>query len=120
MKTEAEQHGSRHLYEKLLRSTRGGIRIHENDTKRIIRAIEVILHTRKTISEHIRTSRIEPPYKYIVFGLKWDEILYRRINERVDKMIRKDWWMRPGAWLRWVLTGELRCRPSDIRKYCPF
>lgn len=92
LKTEAEQHGSRHLYEKLLEiDPEAASRIHENDTKRIIRAIEVYTHTRKTISEHIRTSRIEPPhYKYIVFGLKWDrEILYRRINERVDKMIRE-------------------------------
>lgn len=64
-------------------------RIHENDTKRIIRAIEVYTHTRKTISEHIRQSRLEPPpYRYILFGLDWDrEELYRRIDERVDRMI---------------------------------
>src|SRR5690606_5084832 len=57
----------------------------------IIRAIEVYTHTKKTISEHIRMSRLEPPpYRYIVFGLRWDrDRLYRRINRRVDDMIRK-------------------------------
>lgn len=90
LKAEAEQYGNRYLYEKLSRiDPEAASRIHENDTKRIIRAIEVYTHTRKTISEHIRQSRLEPPpYRYILFGLDWDrEELYRRIDERVDRMI---------------------------------
>jgi tRNA dimethylallyltransferase len=92
LKAEAEQYGNRYLYEKLARiDPEAASRIHENDTKRIIRAIEVYTHTRKTISEHIRLSRLEPPpYRYIVFGLNWDrEKLYRRIDERVDRMVRE-------------------------------
>ncbi|HOQ06809.1 MAG TPA: tRNA (adenosine(37)-N6)-dimethylallyltransferase MiaA [Clostridiales bacterium] len=92
LKAEAEQKGNRYLYEKLMKiDPEAAKRIHENDIKRIIRAIEVYTHTQKTISEHIRMSRLEPPpYRYIVFGLRWDrEKLYRRINKRVDDMIRK-------------------------------
>ena len=91
LKAEAEQKGNRYLYEKLVEiDPEAAERIHENDVKRIIRAIEVYTHTQKPISEHIRMSRLEPPpYRYIVFGLNWDrEKLYRRINERVDNMIR--------------------------------
>jgi len=91
LKAEAEQKGNRYLYEKLVEiDPEAAERIHENDIKRIIRAIEVYTHTQKTISEHIRMSRIEPPpYRYVVFGLNWDrEELYRRINKRVDNMIR--------------------------------
>jgi tRNA dimethylallyltransferase len=91
LKTEVAQRGSRHLYERLLEiDPEAASRIHENDIKRIIRAIEVYTHTRKTITEHIKISRLEPPpYTYVVFGLNWDrEELYRRIDDRVDKMIR--------------------------------
>lgn len=92
LRAEAEQKGNRYLYEKLVRiDPEAAGRIHENDIRRIIRAIEVYTHTKKTISEHIRMSRLEPPpYRYIVFGLRWDrDRLYRRINRRVDDMIRK-------------------------------
>jgi len=92
LKQLAEEKGNRCLYERLKElDPEAAARIHENDVKRIIRAIEVYTHTNKTISEHVRLSRLEPaPYRYIIFGLNWDrEKLYRRIDERVDKMIRQ-------------------------------
>jgi len=92
LKQQAEEKGNRYLYEKLLElDPEAAAKIHENDVKRIIRAIEVYTHTNKPISEHVRLSRLEPaPYRYIIFGLNWDrEKLYRRIDERVDKMIGK-------------------------------
>ncbi len=90
LKKEAEEKGNRHLYEKLLElDTEAASKIHENDVKRVIRAIEVYTHTQRPISEHVKLSRLEPaPYRYIVFGLNWDrKKLYRRIEERVDKML---------------------------------
>ncbi len=90
LRKEAEEKGNRHLYEKLLgMDPEAASKIHENDVKRVIRAIEVYTHTRKPISEHVKESRLVPaPYKYIVFGLNWDrQELYRRIDARVDKMI---------------------------------
>jgi tRNA dimethylallyltransferase len=90
LRKEAEEKGNRYLYERLLAmDPEAASKIHENDVKRVIRAIEVYTHTNKPISEHVKESRLEPaPYRYIVYGLNWDrEKLYRRIDARVDKMI---------------------------------
>lgn len=66
-------------------------KIHENDTKRIIRAIEVYRQTGKTITWYALESRNKPAsFRYLVFGLKLDRAyLYQRINERVDQMFEK-------------------------------
>ncbi len=91
LKMEANEKGNRYLYEKLMVvDPEAAAKIHENDLKRIIRAIEVFTHTSKPISQHAQLSRLEPPlYNYIVFGLKWDRSkLYGRIEKRVDKMLK--------------------------------
>ena len=63
-------------------------RIHLNDTKRIIRALEVYEQTGKTITQHNEESLQELKYQYILFGIDMDrEILYDRINKRVDIML---------------------------------
>ncbi len=92
LKREAVEKGNRHLHEKLKEiDPPAASRIHENDVKRVIRAIEVYTHTNKTISEHERVSRLNPtPYRYIPFGLNWDrKKLYERIDTRVDRMMEK-------------------------------
>lgn len=64
-------------------------RIHPNNVKRVIRALEVFETTGKPISEHQEESRkIKPEYDYRIFGLEVDrDILYRRIEKRTDQMI---------------------------------
>jgi len=92
LKKEAEEKGNEYLYEKLKRiDPEAAKRIHVNDTKRIIRAIEVYKHTNKPISHHQELSRKEPPkYRFILIGLRMDrEKLYDRINKRVDVMMEK-------------------------------
>jgi len=64
-------------------------RIHLNDTYRIKRAIEIYLLTGKSDSYH--RSKIKPKKKENLYyiGLTMDrKKLYRRINQRVDKMMR--------------------------------
>lgn len=63
-------------------------RLHLNDTKRIVRALEVYKATGITQSEHIRRSKqAETPYNTVKFCITGDrDELYRRINLRVDKM----------------------------------
>jgi tRNA dimethylallyltransferase len=65
-------------------------KLHINDTKRIIRAIEVYEKTGKTLSYFNEMSRVTPSeYKYSLIGLALDrDLLYRRINHRVDKMMK--------------------------------
>jgi len=63
-----------------------------NDKKRIVRAIEVFITSGKTISEHdIDTDSLPPKYNATIFALTFDkrDILYERINRRVDDMILK-------------------------------
>ncbi len=65
-------------------------RLHINDTKRILRALEVYYLTGKTISEQDEMSHLnESRYRWCLIGLTAEDrqYLYDRINLRVDKMI---------------------------------
>lgn len=65
-------------------------KLHLNDSKRIIRALEVYYSTGKTISEQRELSHInESPYNWCLIGLNADDrqYLYDRINLRVDIML---------------------------------
>lgn len=66
-------------------------KISPNDEKRILRILEIYKATGKTKTELEIESRKNPPeYDYKVYALNWDrEILYERINKRVDLMIEK-------------------------------
>ena len=66
-------------------------RIFPNDTKRVIRALEVWYETGKTISEHNAATRNLPPrYRALKLGLNFEfrEDLWARIDLRVDEMAR--------------------------------
>ncbi len=62
-----------------------------NDTKRIIRAIEIYELTGKPMSEHNQNFRkLNESYDLTMIGLNMDRNeLYKRINYRVDLMIEK-------------------------------
>lgn len=67
-------------------------RLHLNDTKRIIRALEVYYSTGKTITEQRELSHLnESEYEWCVIGLNARErqFLYDRINLRVDLMLEQ-------------------------------
>ncbi len=63
--------------------------IHENNLKRVIRALEYYHETGKRISEHNEEQRAKTsPYNYKYFVLNMDrDKLYDRINLRVDIML---------------------------------
>ncbi len=65
--------------------------IHANNIKRVIRAIEFYRQTGKRISEHNETERRkESPYKLFYYVLNTDrKVLYERIEQRVDEMLRR-------------------------------
>lgn len=67
-------------------------RLHQNDLRRVLRAIEVYELTGKTFTEWLKASRAhESPYASLMIGLTYKnrEKLYERINLRVDKMLEK-------------------------------
>ncbi len=68
-------------------------RIHSNDTRRVIRALEVFELTGKPISS-FQTEWASPAQRHDArwFGLLWDkDQLNRRINSRVKQMIAAGW-----------------------------
>lgn len=85
----AEEHGAEYLL-KILSGfdPESAERLHPNNTRRIIRAIEFYKTTGKTISEHQRETKLkESRYEPFMFMPDLDRTaLYERINERVVKM----------------------------------
>lgn len=66
-------------------------RLHPNNVVRIIRAIEIYKTTGQTMSEQVKKSRgKERPYDDLIIGLNFKDrsVLYKRINNRVDEMIK--------------------------------
>jgi tRNA dimethylallyltransferase len=63
-------------------------RLHPNDIRRVIRALEIYEQTGVRLSDHLRSQRKEPQYDLCMIGLTMDrERLYERINRRVDAML---------------------------------
>jgi len=66
-------------------------KLHVNDTKRIVHALEIFYATGKTHSQIIADSRKKPSeydFLYCVLNCSSRELLYDRINLRVDKMMK--------------------------------
>jgi tRNA dimethylallyltransferase len=89
----ARTRGGEYLFSMLKeQDPQSAARLHVNDTKRIIRALEVKIATGITLSEHNERSRSIPPrYEAVMIGLDFEhrEALYDRINRRVDEMFAR-------------------------------
>lgn len=64
-------------------------KIHPNNTKRVLRALEYCMVTGKLFSEQSPSSDCTPRYDYLMLGITFHdrEKLYDRINRRVDQMM---------------------------------
>lgn len=85
----AKEHGVDELHKKLEKVDKASAdAIHPNNVKRVIRALEYYKQTGEPISFHNEEERQKKPsyaFKYFVLNLPRD-ILYNRIDKRVDKM----------------------------------
>jgi len=86
-----EQNSSGALYSYLVRmDTEAAGNIQRNDTRRIIRALEVCLKSKEKISLLQKSFTSPLPYEFIKIGLTRDrKELYRIIDERVEKMFEE-------------------------------
>lgn len=86
------KYGNEYLFTKLKEvDPKSAKRIHQNDTKRVIRALEVFHETGKPMSHYYKGFR-RPNNKYnlIIIGLNRErKELYSRVNKRVDLMIEE-------------------------------
>ena len=88
----AEEKGSTWLHEELRKvDPESAEAIHENNVKRVIRALEFYRLTGKKISEHNEEQKErQSPYHFAYFVLNDErEHLYRRIEQRIDQMLEQ-------------------------------
>lgn len=88
----AEERGKEYLYEILKKTDPEYARIvHFNNVKKVIRALEYYKETGQKLSEHNKEQRQkESPYNFAYFVLYHDrDVLYDRINRRVDIMMEE-------------------------------
>lgn len=87
-----EQEGIEALYHELQKTDPlAASKLHLNDSKRIVRALELYYASGKTISEQNEQSHEkESPYRFvlIVLNARDRQVLYDRINRRVDAMFQ--------------------------------
>ena len=92
LEDEAERLGNSYLFEKLEKvDPESAAELHPNNLVRFIRALEVYELTGKKLSLFKAESRLEEsPYDPVMIGLDYNDrqILYDRINKRVDIMVK--------------------------------
>jgi len=90
LKNQALEYGNEFLYTRLEKlDPEAAKKIHPNNLRRIIRALEVCIRTGNTFSSYEeKTKKQKGYYDLFMFGLtRPRDELYRRINERVLRMI---------------------------------
>ncbi|MCE3201346.1 tRNA (adenosine(37)-N6)-dimethylallyltransferase MiaA [Paenibacillus sonchi] len=85
----AEAHGAEALHARLAEvDPESAARLHPNDRRRIIRALEIHHQTKVTLSASHADQKKESPYELCLIGLTMDrKILYKRIEDRIDQML---------------------------------
>jgi len=92
LQREAEEKGAEYIYNKLMEiDPESAKKLHVNDTKRVIRALEIFYLSGETKTKADEKSKKNKKiYDYLYFAIETDrKILYNRINVRVEKMIEE-------------------------------
>ena len=91
LESAAKEFGNEYIYKIFKRvDEESAESIHPNNLKRVIRALEIYKTTGKKKSELDKEQLSEPLYEPEITGLMRDrEVLYDRINKRVDIMMEK-------------------------------
>lgn len=91
MRQYAIRHGAEALHEKLRQADpESAAKLHPNDQRRIIRALEVYHTSGEKLSDQLLRQKKASPYELCIVGLTMDRaILYKRIETRIDLMIQE-------------------------------
>ncbi|USK57537.1 tRNA (adenosine(37)-N6)-dimethylallyltransferase MiaA [Cytobacillus solani] len=89
LEKRADIEGNEKLHRELMEvDPESANKIHPNNVRRVIRALEVYHVTGKTVSNYQKNQQPELMYQTAMIGLTMErEMLYERINKRVDLMI---------------------------------
>ncbi|MDC3414333.1 tRNA (adenosine(37)-N6)-dimethylallyltransferase MiaA [Aquibacillus sp. 3ASR75-11] len=90
LEQKINERGAMGFYEKLKQvDPEQAKKIHPNNTRRLIRALEIYETTGMTMSQYLTNQQQESLYDVISIGLEMDRArLYERINNRVDLMMK--------------------------------
>ena len=90
LKNDLEKYGAVELFRRLSEvDSETAKKLSVNDTKRVIRALEIFYKTGKPKSQ-LQDETQKPNFDYLMIALDMDRaLLYERINKRVDNMIMK-------------------------------
>jgi tRNA dimethylallyltransferase len=85
------QFGEQALHDKLrLVDPVSAERLHPNNTRRVIRALEILHVTGTTLSAQLAGQQKQSPYELCIIGLTMDRaLLYKRIEQRIDQMLEQ-------------------------------
>ncbi|QUW24091.1 tRNA (adenosine(37)-N6)-dimethylallyltransferase MiaA [Sporosarcina sp. Marseille-Q4063] len=91
LEKELDEIGAEHLYQRLEQlDPIDAKKIHPNNHRRIIRALEIIEVTGKTKGEHEQNAGKNALYNHLLIGLELErDLLYDRIDRRVDLMMEQ-------------------------------
>ncbi|MBM7586962.1 tRNA dimethylallyltransferase [Bacillus pakistanensis] len=91
LEKEAEEYGNEYIHKKLVaKDPQSASQIHPNNVRRVIRALEILHCTGKSIHEYQKNQNKELLYDVALIGLTMErETLYNRINLRVDLMMEQ-------------------------------
>ncbi len=91
LERELAEQGAAELYARLVSiDPAGAEKIHPNNHRRVVRALEIIEVTGKTKGDHEENAGHAALYNHLIVGLEMDrDVLYERINRRVDIMMDK-------------------------------
>ncbi len=84
-----QEEGNQALYDELKQiDQEQAQKIHPNNYRRVIRALEIYETTGLTMTEIHKKQKNNPRYNHIMIGLEMDrKTLYNQINKRVDQMV---------------------------------
>ncbi|MGN7398940.1 tRNA (adenosine(37)-N6)-dimethylallyltransferase MiaA [Cytobacillus praedii] len=90
LEKRADEEGNEKLHQELMEiDPESAKKIHPNNVRRVIRALEVYHCTGKTVSDYQEIQQPELMYETAIIGLTMErDKLYERINYRVDLMVR--------------------------------
>ncbi|MDO7904952.1 tRNA (adenosine(37)-N6)-dimethylallyltransferase MiaA [Paenibacillus sp. JX-17] len=87
----ALEHGAQALHDRLRTiDPTSANRLHPNDQRRVIRAMEIYHVSGTTLSSQLAAQKKESPYDLCLIGLTMDrQMLYNRIEDRIDEMLQQ-------------------------------
>ncbi|SDK49163.1 tRNA (adenosine(37)-N6)-dimethylallyltransferase MiaA [Natronincola ferrireducens] len=91
LQEEADKYGNEYIHNKLKEiDPSAAERIHKNNVKRVIRAIEIFQESGEKIGNFREDLQLNEAYNFVIIGLTRNrEEIYDRVNQRVDIMMQE-------------------------------